>query len=208
MLAKVPSQRESLTSLINNSFQFLSLFLCRPLSFRGMEVPYVLLLTRLVAEVASKSTESSVGTWCFCRAGSYTNRRIRLLSPHVAVYGGFLIKQKWTILAVINRSVYTGWICYEGWLPAKALNSSQSYACRLTGMQLATLHTMEKKTASWSRKHLSSCLVVLLQMLKNMDTRKWTFQLTEELWSQFCFKPQKKVKYKNSAFRRIWPAKS
>ncbi|POI35464.1 hypothetical protein CIB84_000784 [Bambusicola thoracicus] len=30
------------------------------LSFLGMEVPYVLLLTRLVAEVASKSTESSV----------------------------------------------------------------------------------------------------------------------------------------------------
>ncbi|XP_061207459.1 uncharacterized protein C1orf159 homolog isoform X2 [Neopsephotus bourkii] len=29
-------------------------------SFLGMEVPYVLLLTRLVAEVASKSTESSV----------------------------------------------------------------------------------------------------------------------------------------------------
>ncbi|OXB61002.1 hypothetical protein ASZ78_001267 [Callipepla squamata] len=32
----------------------------RLLSFLGMEVPYVLLLTRLVAEVASKSTESSV----------------------------------------------------------------------------------------------------------------------------------------------------
>lgn len=32
----------------------------RSVSFLGMEVPYVLLLTRLVAEVASKSTESSV----------------------------------------------------------------------------------------------------------------------------------------------------
>ncbi|KAJ7418178.1 hypothetical protein BTVI_30338 [Pitangus sulphuratus] len=32
----------------------------RPVSFLGMEVPYVLLLTQLVAEVASKSTESSV----------------------------------------------------------------------------------------------------------------------------------------------------
>lgn len=46
-----------------------------------MEVPYILLLTRLVAEVASKSTESSVGTLRFCHAGDCQTEKKQCIFP-------------------------------------------------------------------------------------------------------------------------------